>query len=94
MAIFQPFNLKCLVATIVVVLIGTQASAQQTYEPARARRQFVTFGYDWTYAFPLHFDKYPLEDLVGTDVDETDPPYDYRTEDGSTLIDVLEYARR
>jgi hypothetical protein len=66
----------------------------QTNAPQQPHRQFVTFAYDWTYASPLHFDKFPLEDLVGAEVDETDPPYDYRTEDGSTLIDVLEYARR
>lgn len=73
----------------------TAARAEaQTYQPPQARKQFVTFAYDWTYAFPLHFDKFPLEDLVGMEVDEADPPYDYRTEDGSTSIDVLEYARR
>lgn len=94
MAIFESCNLKCILAGSAIVLMSSQAAAQQMYEAPKARRQFVTFSYDWTYAFPLHFDKYPLEDLVGAEVDETDPPYDYRTEDGTTLIDVLEYARR
>ena len=46
------------------------------------------------YTYPLHFANHPLEDLVGTDVTETDPPYDYETRDGSTRIDVLEFKRR
>jgi hypothetical protein len=70
------------------------ARAQQQYSPPQARRQFVTFSYDWLYIYPLHFAEHPLEDLVGADVDPTDPPYDYRTEDGRTFIDVLEFKRR
>jgi hypothetical protein len=71
-------------------------AAAQTYQPPVAHRQFVTVSYNWLYTYPLHFAKYPLEDLVGTDVTEADPPYthDYKTRDGSTLIDVLEFKRR
>lgn len=94
MALLQSFNHKCAITALACVLASADAFAQQTYEAPKAHRQFVTFSYDWTYSFPLHFDKFPLEDLVGTPVDETDPPYDYRTEDGSTLIDVLTYKRR
>jgi hypothetical protein len=54
----------------------------------------VTVSYNWMYTYPLHFANHPLEDLVGTDVTETDPPYDYETRDGSTRIDVLEFKRR
>ena len=93
MAILKSLNLEFVIATM-CVLSSVDAHAQHAYQPPAVRRQFVTFTYDWTYAFPLHFDKFPLEDLVGTAVDETDPPYDYRTEDGSTQIDVLKYGRR
>lgn len=76
------------------LLVPVDAAAQQIYQVSQARRQFVTFSYDWQYSRPLHFDKYPLEDLVGGPVDEADPPYDYRSEDGSTLVDVLLFKRR
>jgi hypothetical protein len=69
-------------------------AAAQTYSAPQARRQWITFSYDWQYTHPLHFAEFPLEDLVGTKVSSTDPPYDYRTRDGSTLIDVLEFSRR
>lgn len=65
----------------------------QPYVAAPARRQFITISYNWLYTLPLHFADHPLEDLVGTRVVETDPPYDYRTSDGSTLIRVLEFKR-
>jgi hypothetical protein len=50
--------------------------------------------YDWLYTWPLHFDNHPLEDFVGDSVDETDVPYDYRSRDGRTFIDVIEFKRR
>jgi hypothetical protein len=78
-----------------VVLAWTPSNADaQTAYGAPVRRQFVTFSYDWLYTWPLHFDDHPLEDLVGMEIDEADPPYDYRTSDGSTLIDVLEFKKR
>jgi hypothetical protein len=76
-----------------VLLVATPAAAQQ-YAAPQARRQFVTVSYDWLFTYPLHFADHPLEDLVGTEVDETDPPYNYKTRDGNTLIDVLEFKRR
>ena len=68
--------------------------AAQPYTPPQARRQFVTVTYDWLYIWPLHLDNFPIEDLVGMEVDEADPPYDYRTPDGRTLVDVVEFKRR
>lgn len=66
----------------------------QTPSPAKPRRQFVTISYDWLYTQPLHFDDHPLEDLVGTEVAEAQgETYEYRTRDGSTLIDVLEFTK-
>src|SRR6185312_8400519 len=68
---------------ILLMLIPVPAAAQ-TYSAPQARRQWVTFSYDWQYTYPLHFAEFPLEDLVGRDVTTADPPYDYRTRDGST----------
>jgi hypothetical protein len=75
------------------LLISSTAIAQ-TYQPPRADRQFVTVSYNWMYTYPLHFREYPVQELVGADVIEGDPPYNYKTSDGSTLIDVLEFKRR
>jgi hypothetical protein len=77
-----------------VLLVPALAFGQST-GPERPRRQFVTASYDWLYNQPLHFDDHPLEDLVGADVAEAQfETYDYRTRDGSTLIDVEEFTRR
>jgi hypothetical protein len=70
------------------------AQTAQAYKPPQAHRQFVTVSYNWLYTYPLHFSTYPLEDLVGADVTQSDPPYDYVTRDGATRIDVLEFKRR
>lgn len=59
------------------------------------RRQFVTISYDWLYNQSLRFDEHPLEDLLGTDVAAAQfEEYEYRTRDGRTRIDVLEFTRR
>jgi hypothetical protein len=79
---------------VAALLLSSAPAEAQAYTPPKARRQFVTFSYNWLYTYPLHFDNYPLGDLFDADIDTAEPPYDYRTEDGSTLIDVLEFKRR
>jgi hypothetical protein len=81
-------------AGLLAALVSSGNAVAQNYEAARADRQWITVSYDWLYSWPLHFDNYPLEDLVGAPVDEAAPPFDYRTADGGTLIDVLEFRRR
>lgn len=83
-----------MMAALAAALLAPVELAAQGYAPAQARRQWVTVSYDWLYTWPLHFDNFPLEDLLGTEVDEADPPYDYRTPDGQTLVDVVEFKRR
>jgi hypothetical protein len=83
-----------MMAALAAALLAPVDLEAQSSSPARARRQWVTLSYDWLYTWPLHFDNHPLEDLVGAEVDEADPPYDYRTADGRTLIDVVEFKRR
>jgi hypothetical protein len=74
--------------------LWSQAAAAQSYTPPQAHRQFVSISYNWLYTWPLHFADHPLADLVGAEVGRAEPPYDYQTRDGSTLIDVLEFKRR
>jgi hypothetical protein len=72
------------------------AAHAQTYSQPKARRQWVTISYDWLYTQPLHFAEHPLQDLLGTRVDSAPAPgpYDFRTRDGATLIDVEEFTQR
>jgi hypothetical protein len=79
---------------LLVVCLAVPASAQ-TYEANKARRHFITISTDWLYTQPLHFDDHPLSDLLGKDVASAQNElYDYRTRDGATLIDVVEFRRR
>ena len=67
----------------------------QPYGTEKPRRHFVTVTYDFPYTQPLHFAEHPLEDLVGRDVATVQHEiYDYRTRDGETAIDVIEFSRR
>lgn len=88
-------NVGVFTLVVAVSTVCGAAADAQTYAAPQARRQFVTVNYNWLYNWPLHFGDHPIEDLVGVPVAETDafPPYDYRTRDGSTLIDVLEFKR-
>jgi hypothetical protein len=73
---------------------ATQLSAQ-TYQPGKARRQFISVSVDSLYTEPLHFADHPLSDLLGRDVASTQgQDYEYRTRDDATLIDVIEFSRR
>lgn len=81
----------CLIGTLIA--IASPAGAQDAAS-VKPRRQFVTVSYDWLYTRPLHFARFPLEDLVGVPLDETDSPYDYQSEDGRTLVDVERFERR
>jgi len=77
-------------------LVGTPDRAgAQTYSPPKPHRQFVTISYDWLYTQPLHFAKYPVEQLVGREVSDAQfQSFDYQTRDGAITIDVLEFTRR
>jgi hypothetical protein len=81
-------------AAIVATLVPPAVACAQSDQPAQARRQWIMVGYNWMYNWPLHFDNYPLEDLVGQKVEEAELPYDYRSDDSRTLIDVVEFKRR
>jgi hypothetical protein len=76
-------------------LVIVQTVSAQTYAAAQPRRHFVTISYDWLYTQPLHFGEHPLEDLLGTEVASAQfEDYEYRTRNGATLVDVIEFRRR
>ena len=83
----------CFLAAALVCL-ATNAAAQ-TYGGNRPRRHFISISYDSLYTQPLHFAEHPLGDLLGREVASAqNEPYDYRTRDGATTIDVVEFSRR
>jgi hypothetical protein len=89
-------------AAIVAVLLPLLAAAAaapamgQTYDARKKpRRQFVSISYESFVTQPLHFERFPVEDLVGSPVASSQfKTYDYETRDGSILIDVLKFTRR
>jgi hypothetical protein len=86
----------CTFALTVCALLATAIPAvAQAYTPEQPRRRFITVSVDWLYTHPLHFEKHPLEALVGSEVALAQgQAYDYHTRDGRLLIDVLEFRRR
>jgi hypothetical protein len=85
---------RILTLAMVVTTLEPVAAEAQTYTPPKAGRQFISVAYNWLYTWPQRLADHPLEDLLGTPVDEAEPPHDYRTRDGSTVIDLLEFNRR
>jgi hypothetical protein len=85
-------RLRFLTLLLSAATLCPQIAEAQPYTPAKARRQFVTFSYNWLYTWPLHFAEHPLEDLVGTPVAAADGPHEFVTRDGNTLIDILEFT--
>lgn len=78
---------------VCLVTIGSASAGAQT--SAKPRRQFVTVSLDTFTSEPLHFAKWPVEDLVGREVAEAQrEAYDYRTRDNLTTVDVLEFKKR
>lgn len=87
-------TLRILTMALVVTALGPMDAVAQTYTPPRAHRQFISVVYNWVYTWPQRLADHPLEDLLGTPVAEGEPPHDYHTRDGSTVIDLLEFNRR
>jgi hypothetical protein len=80
--------------------VWTPAAAQlktpASWRSAAPRKQFVTVTLDGMNTVPLHFKENPLEELVGKELSEvhTEENIDYRSRDGLTTVDVIEYRRR
>jgi len=90
--LIQTISAVCLVAA----LAAAEAQAQpQTYNPPKARRHFISLTFDKQFIQPYGFGNHPLEDLLGQPVDEVHlETFQYRTRDGKTTVNVLEYGKR
>jgi hypothetical protein len=79
--------------TTALLLISTGIVSAQS-GTRKARRQFVSVSLDRFTTQPLHFAKWPVEELVGRDVSEAQQEaYDYRSRDGQTTVDVLQFKK-
>jgi hypothetical protein len=79
---------------LVTALAASEAQAQ-TYNPPKARRHFISITFDKQFVQPYGFGNHPLEDLLGQPVDEVHlESFQYRTRDGKTTVNVLEYGKR
>jgi hypothetical protein len=80
-----------LCATLGVI---TVCLPRTSWAQGSVRRQWVTVSYDWLFTQPLHFKEYPVEELVGRPVEEAQrEAFDYRSQDGLTTVDVIEFER-
>ena len=65
------------------------------YREPKARRHFISVSFERQYVQPYGFAKHPLAELLGQPVSEVHlETFQYRTEDGQTRINVLEYGKR
>lgn len=79
---------------LIVALTATTAAAQ-TYGTRKPRRQFISVNYESFVTQPLHFERFPLEDLVGQPIASAQfKAHDYETRDGAIQIDVVKFTRR
>lgn len=84
-----------IVLALCALLAAAAPAGAQGYVPEQPRRHFISLSTGWLYTHPLHFEKHPLEALVGAEVALAQrEAYDYHTRDGSIRIDVLEFERR
>jgi hypothetical protein len=80
---------------LVAALAAPEGAAAQTYREPKARRHFISVSYERQYVQPYGFASHPLAELLGQDVNEVHlETFQYRTEDGATLVNVLEYGKR
>ena len=80
---------------LVAALAAPVAAQAPVYRPAKARRQFISVSFEKQFVQPYGFAKHPLRELLGRPVREVHlETFQYRTEDGQTLVNVLEYGKR
>jgi hypothetical protein len=89
--LFQTLGMASLIATLSAP-VPAQAPPSGYYNQ-KARRHFVSISYDWQYTQAFGFGSHPLEDLLGQPVNEVHlETFHYRTQDGQTLVTVLEFS--
>ena len=80
---------------LVAALAAPPAAPAQTYREPNTRKHFISLSYETQYVQPYGFAKHPLEELLGQNVSEVHlETFQYRTEDGQTVVNVLEYGKR
>jgi len=78
-----------------VAALAAPAPQPQPYSPRKARKHFISLSYETQFVQPFGFAKHPLEELRGKPVSEVHlESFQYRTEDGLTVVNVLEYGKR
>src|SRR5207302_406685 len=81
----------CLAAS----LTAPPQTQARPYHAAKARRHFVTLYAERQFVQGTGFEKHPLEELLGQEVNEVHlQTFQYRTKDNQTLITVNEFGRR
>jgi hypothetical protein len=86
---------RALCVAVIATVLGATAVASAQTQVRKPRRQFVTLSLESFVTQPLHFERFPVQDLVGAPVALTQfKDYDYETRDGSVLVDVLNFTRR
>jgi hypothetical protein len=80
---------------LVASLAAPTVAPPQTYRAPKARKHFISVSYETQFVQPYGFARHPLEELLGREVNEVHlETFQYRTEDGQTLVNVLEYGKR
>jgi hypothetical protein len=88
--LIQTASALCLAASL-----AAPAQQARPYQPQKARRHFITIYAERQFVQGTGFEKHPLEELLGQEVNEVHlQSYQYRTKDNQTLITVDDFGRR
>jgi hypothetical protein len=88
--LIQSASALCLAASL-----AAPAPQARPYQAPKPRRHFVAIYAERQFVQASGFDKHPLEDLLGQEVNEVHlQSYQYRTKDDQTLITVNDFGRR
>ena len=78
-----------------VLSAPSAAPPAQKYDAPKPRKHFISLSYERQFVQPFGFARHPLEDLLGRAVSEVHlESFQYRTDDGLTTVNVLEYGKR
>jgi len=79
----------------VVAALAAPLPQPQAYRAQKARRHFISVYAETQYVQGTAFEKHPLEELLGQEVNEVHlESFQYRTRDNQTLVTVREFGRR
>jgi hypothetical protein len=93
--ILERMLIQTISAVCLVTALAAAEAQAQTYQAPKARRHFISVTFDKQFIQPYGFGNHPLEELLGQPVDEVHlETFQYRTRDGKTTVNVLEYGKR